>query len=280
MKIETNFSGHIKSLAPQIYHACEALGSSQIIEARISAAHFKAHLREPKRESSAFDLGTCAHELILEGTTERFIRGPECSTKASSIFKKASTDNPDHIVLLPQEHDKILAMNEAFTNHFLAFDIVKAAAKEESFFIVDPQTSLWLKCRPDGYYSLSDGSVVIFDYKTAQAATPREFSMDLNRYGYDLKAAHYKRTFEIGTGLAVSGFLWIVQEKTTPYGIKIYRASEACLKRATDIYISLLGQIAVGQSTGVWPSYKEEIEEIDIPSWAQYELANKQSLFD
>jgi hypothetical protein len=60
------------------------------------------------------------------------------------------------------------------------------------------------------------------DYKTTQSCHPDSFIGSIKKYGYQHQAAWYKRGFE-KAGFDVKEFVFVAQEKTTPYASKVFK---------------------------------------------------------
>jgi hypothetical protein len=290
-KVAKNFHGVVPDLTNEEHHATTALGSTQIKEASKSLAHFRALMNGFRAVTQAmqksFDLGTCAHAVILEQTTERFIVLPEDAprrpTSAQVNAKKPSPEtlvqiewwqkfdsaNDGKITVDPETYEKIKGAFDSFCAHPIAAQMVSDSKCEQSYFTVDEQTGLWVKARPDGFCQ-SDRGNYIFDYKTTgrSSARPADFARQVASLGYDLSACHYMAVTEAVTGKRPDGFYWIVQEMAAPFAISIFQASDEMLLRAEQKRRSLLNQIAVAETTGDYPAYSNDVVVIDIPKWA------------
>src|SRR4051812_9959835 len=170
--IKDGFEGIFDGLPNDAYHRVGAYGSTDIKVAARSLSHFKSRIIRgtPPGPSSAFDFGTCAHDVVLEKTFSRFIMGPDAS-KATKEWKAFVAGHPDKVVLTPDEHQRITDIFGVFSDHKIASEMQKKATVEQSHFAIDQETGLWVKARPDGYY-VEDGEIIVFDYKTTQSARP------------------------------------------------------------------------------------------------------------
>ena len=151
--LEKGFQGVLSDLSNDKYHASEAIGSTDIKAARQSLAHFKAQISGQKQYSKptreAFDLGTAAHEMVLEKSADKFLKGPEVSSKAVKEWKAFVEANPDKIILTPSEYNRVIAMFTAFHAHPVAPKLLNQCKVEQSYFAIDHNTGLWVKARPD-----------------------------------------------------------------------------------------------------------------------------------
>lgn len=268
LSLEKGFQGVLSDLSNDEYHASEAIGSTDIKAALKSMAHFKAQISGQKQYSKstreAFDLGTSAHEMILEKSADKFLKGPEVSSKAVKEWKAFVEANPDKIVLTPSEYSRVIAMFTAFHTHPVAPKLLAQCKVEQSYFAIDHNTGLWVKARPD---AVCEDYIV--DYKTtSKAALPREFANTCAQLSYDISAAHYMTVIGHVTQKTPKHFYWIVQEVTAPYQLMVYRASPSLLTGAQIRRDELLSNIEKAVKTNSFPGYSTDVLDLDLPVWA------------
>lgn len=257
------------------YRNHSALGASDIKQASV-LAKFKASVLDKiiaEKESTAFDFGTCVHDVILEQTTERFLKGPEVSSKATKEWKDFVQLNKEKIVLSPSEHARVLGAFESFCNHDFAHKMVSMSDCEVSLFAKDTETGLSLKARQD---MLAQDLSFIADLKTTASANAKDIQNSIIRYGYDVSAAHYLAVTEIATGVRPASFFWVFIEKEAPYLINVVEASPELLARGERIRRELLNKIAVAIETKEFPGYSG-IAKVTVPAWADRE---ESTIFD
>ena len=63
-------------------------------------------------------------------------------------------------------------------------------------------------------------------------------------------------------------FIFIAVEKDPPYGVAVYEATKGMLKTAKKQIAPLLDVYAECLKTDVWPGYKDELQQIELPRWA------------
>jgi len=89
--------------------------------------------------------------------------------------------------------------------------------------------------------------------------------------GYDRQAAWYQWMYQQLTGELVE-WRWLVYEEAWPHRVKVFKPSDALLRRAHEMNCKMLEQIAelwpMRDDRMAWPEPSEEGEgEIDLPSW-------------
>lgn len=275
-----------KEMNAATYHAEDGMGSSALKYALKSMAHYKAYVDgEIIIEGKNLDIGTAAHSAILEKSTEIFTSDKDIYIELSEKYKgvrqtkaykewKEARNAEGKIVLGFEEVDAIKKMFGNFFAHSKAPMLVEDGTPECSFF-AEHETGLKLKARTD-YYVQSDEGDYIVDYKTSSSEIDGEgFSRSCAKFRYDLQAAHYMDVVERATGRPVKDYFWIVQETSSPYGLRIYRATEDMLERARDIRNKLLQDIAAAKESNIYKCYDEGIFGIDLPHWAVKEDYNE-----
>jgi hypothetical protein len=218
-------TGVVYNLADTLYHAAEALGSTNLrtILSSISLFLFKKANSEHKK---AYDLGKAAHCLILQ---------PELFFNDFAIWKlghknkenltpwrKFQEENTDKTILTQEEFKAVGAMRDSVFAHPMARSILVSGEPEVSFFWTDEETQIRCKVRTDFFGRTKNKDIYITDLKTSSsktgggAASQKEFTKTCGNYGYHRQAAHYVDGVEATTGEAVKGFLFIVVETAPP----------------------------------------------------------------
>jgi len=244
------------------YHADPALGSTSLKTlATRTPAHW-LHERDNPVHKDAYDLGTVAHSLILEGDDfgvevidVEDKRGHKWSVPAEEARAAGK------IPLKTSEWDMVRTMRDSVMAHpdaALAFTGHKA---EHSVFW--EEDGLALKCRPDAWHA-----DLLVDLKTDVSADPRDFRKKAFDIGYHQSAAHYTDGVLAATGYELP-FIFVVIEKAPPYLVSVIELDTSFVElgraanaRAKDIYRRCA-------ASNEWPGYPE-IEPLTAPRWAEY----------
>lgn len=262
------------------YHAWPELGSSKCKERLKSAAHFACEVE--REESAAFDLGTAAHSLNLEGDSSIFVELPEFSpiettipgakpgtTKKHTITAKAQMEEfqkkHEGKLLIPSKSYKhLMGMHEVFLRNRDAQDLLRGAKVEASFKYLDEGSGLRCKFRPD---ILRDWECLIPDYKTCESARKYEFEKAIVRFGYHFSAAHYVAGAKRVIKDCWWDFLFIAQEKKPPYAINIIPMSRRDLERSLEFRGKVMNAIANDVEANHFPDYSAKREETCLPAY-------------
>jgi len=244
------------------YHADAALGSTSLKTlATKTPAHYQFDKAHPK-SSDAFDLGTVAHSLILEGDRSgvEVWDFPAWTTKAAKDARE-ETRAAGLIPMLTKEWAQVVAMRDAVMAHPIARTLFTGHKAEQSVFW--EEGGLMLKCRPDAW---KPG--LLIDLKTARDANPNEFGKVAHSFGYHQSAAHYIDGVKAATGEELP-FHFVLVEKTDPYLVSVVELDweavnigRALNERAKRIYRECV-------ESNTWPGYPAA-EPVSLPMYAIY----------
>lgn len=258
---------HARGIYPDIsntdYHKDPALGSTSLKTlATKTPAHYQHNLKNPKT-SDAFNLGTAAHSLILEGDTSAFVvvDAPNWLTKDAKTAKTEALAS-GKVPLLTKEYQQIQDMHDAVMAHPEASKLLTGHKAEQSVFW--DEDGLALKCRPDAW---KPG--VLVDLKTSIDASPDSFGKVAHTYGYHQSAAHYIDGWKAATGDELP-FRFVLVEKTAPYLVSVVELDWEAVDigrglndRAKRIYRECM-------ESNTWPGYPTA-EPISLPNYAVYQ---------
>lgn len=227
-----------------------------------------------KAPSDAFDLGTVAHSLFLEGIDKAaVIEANDWRTNAANAARDEAR-TAGKVPMLVHQYAKVLAMVEA-ARAFVArteWQTLDEFEAERTMVICDG--GVYLRGRPD--LREKNGSVII-DYKSvgeSGGANPREFSRAIFRLGYDIQAATYKRINEALSRLATRStrMFWIAQEVEPPFMCSLIEADgstlasgDVKLRRAMAIWRDAL-------ASGEWVGYPSAPVWSEAPPWVMAEI--------
>lgn len=243
-----------------------------------------------EKHKAEFDLGTAAHDLLLEGGTAKV-----CVIEPELYRSKPTKDNPEGNIPKGWTNDAIrAARDEAYTNKLTPVlpweyagvkQMVEAArafiAKSELKGIFEQgkceQELQWnddgIACRGRADFITDDRSIIL-DYKTTNDANPEAFIRQISRMQYDLQAAFYCN------GVAFEGypinnplfekprFVFLVQETAAPYACSLVALSNAWIEIAQERYRKALNIWRDCLESNKWPAYPTQICYADPPAWA------------
>lgn len=253
------------------YHLRTEISSSALKRVLISPAHYQAYLAEKIEPTPAQILGTCVHSAILEQDYSKYICAPDVrrNTKAWDSFCE---ENPGKLPLKQDDYNTVKEMFNAFYAHPMASKLIAKGKPEVSIIGTHEETGLKIKGRLDFLADVND-DLYIVDYKTASSAQPNDFKRQIFDFGYQISVAHYKSMAEKALGRNIKDVFFVVQEKSAPYAIRIFRASDNMLEMGLHLRDKGLYTIKQCQEKNEWPGYEPKVEEIELTSW-HYEAMN------
>ncbi|MCP4989031.1 MAG: hypothetical protein GY928_24125 [Colwellia sp.] len=234
----------IVKITDREYFRSEGLNASALKEFAKSPAHYQAYLnQETRKESDAFRIGSQAHKLILEEKELNIMRKFDGRTKEGKAKKAEFIESLDYTTDYIKE-DEVTALKQMKINvaaHPVAKDIINPEWAEKAAFVTCPQTGLHLKCK---YDCLPDTGNIIYDLKTSEDASPEQFRWSIKKLKYDLQACHYLYVAQL-LGLDMQHFVFIVVEKSAPFGVSAIAIDSESLNYAQQRYFTLLEKFAV-----------------------------------
>lgn len=241
------------------YFSANGLSSSGLKQFAKSPAHYQSYLEEPSKSSTAFNVGTLTHGLVLEGrqgwATVKGRRVGEVKQKVLELEEQGI------IAIKPGEDRDLIKMSESVKRNQYGKYLGKDPQRAElAGFAECPQTGLLLKAKFD--YAPSTGNI-LFDLKTAQDASPNKFKWSAKDFGYDIQAVHYMNVANL-CGMDYEEFIFVVVEKKAPYLTSCYRLSDEMRERAESKYRLLLESFKdCKESNDFSQGYTQELIELD-----------------
>jgi len=273
MNIETN----------EQYHANDAISHSKLeLFRRRPISYYRRFvgktLARPEA-TEAFRIGSAAHCAILEPDTfyARYAMRPEGidrRTKAGKEeFAKFEAENAGKVVIDSDELGDVREMAAAVSNHPLASELLDCGTSELSWRI-SPENGIPLQCRTDWYNSagcsLSGERPYVADLKTVESLDSdafRNFERACFSFGYHRQAGFYLPLITEILGWPVFDFFFIAVEKVEPFGVAVYRLSDAAISRGQDETISDLIRLKSCLDSQKWPNLEPTLREIGLPKW-------------
>ena len=273
MNIETN----------EQYHANEAISHSKLeLFRRRPISYYRRFVAKTvarPETTEAFRLGSAAHCAVLEPNQfwDRYALRPEGidrRTKDGKIaFAEFESANVGKTVITQDEAWSVQEMTAAVQHHPLASQLLAAGSPELSWR-VSPAGGLALQCRTDWFNpagcELSQGRHYVADLKTVESLDAdafRNFERACFSFGYHRQAGFYLPLITEILGSPVFDFFFIAVEKVEPFGVAVYRLSDAAIARGQDETVSDLIRLKSCQDSRQWPNLPSELREIGLPKW-------------
>lgn len=275
------------------YHARKGYLSSSRLKERVSNAYnFKAMQNVPeedRKSSSAFDLGSCVHEILLTKDRSQFVvmpdfkkitekdyykSGPRKGMEYDKVVKTIKSQveefeeaNPGKRIISFDQNRRI----EAMIGYIMSKDSVMNLFShpdtlfEQGYLYLDPQTKERCMFRAD---AINPTTGDIIDLKTTQDASPYAFKKTIERYYYHLSAAHYLAGAERVYDKRFT-FTFVGQESVYPYKVGTYRLTLGSLKKSLDMRRDLIRKIQKERFENIYPDFADlGLREVELAGYA------------
>lgn len=259
-----------------------------------SPMHLQWHRENPPEPTPAMKFGSALHTAVLEpekfdnefcvaGQCEATVKstGKRCGN-AGTIFdgggwlcgvhgKGVEAQGVGKTIISQGDKDSIENIVRAISFNRAAKSILDSYGHNEvSAFFKHPETGTECKLRTDG---IRPEWGAAFDVKTIDNASPREFERAIAKWRYDAQAAFYQDGLA-QVGITIGHFVFIVVEKSAPYGVATYRLMDEAIQAGREAYLHDLRIYAECERTGIWPGYDSEFQDITIPRWRMQQVIN------
>jgi len=191
-------------------------------------------------EKEAFDIGSAAHALLLEGQDRMVvIQADSYRTKDAQMQRDAARAEGRHPVLAHKYQD-VLKMRDVAVRAIAECEdlngLVLSAGRAEHVVLWN-DGGVACRARPDWMRD-----ALVLDYKSTTDATPRGFARQIARMGYHYQAEFYSRGIEKLIGQRPT-FVFLAQEVEAPY---------ACTFHACDGTLRTIAESDVTAAIKTW----------------------------
>jgi hypothetical protein len=252
------------------YLSWEAVSAHDLMAVRRSPAHYLAQ-GKVKQETDAMRFGTAAHAWILQPdeAAELIMVAPKVDrrTKAGKEAYAEFLAEAGNRTIVNDEEAETLAKMAGAVNSSPAAKSVLDQAKIREASVLWRHPECWGRGRPDALCK----SGLIVDLKTAQDASADAFARTCANFNYHMQAAYYIDGLHIANVTPPdTAFVFVVVEKTPPFGVAVYTLSDEAIELGRQQYRSALATYEDAISTQIWGGYTAayQIETLDLPRWA------------
>lgn len=259
------------------YHALPQVSSSQLKTLMQSPAHFYAKYLDPEREpvesTPSQKTGTIAHACVMEPSEfdKRYIVVPEGIDRRTKEGKQLWADllASGREPVSDKDWQSAKGILKSVTAHPVLKRVLSMCKVEHTLFFADEETGT--KCRarldimvePCAEYPTG----LIMDLKTTDDARPFPFGRMVWQQNWHIQMAHYVNAFYANYGV-IPEYQWIPAELKKPHGVAIYSATESLIQYGQAECSRLLRIYADCSSANNWPSYSDDVTELELPAWA------------
>lgn len=226
--------------------------STSIKHALRSAKHHAQAKATPIKQTDALRIGRLTHVMVFEPENWPAL-ACECPMEDGAPMKRNSnlrkqtwaqfySERGERDYYTPAEYDQMCAIAAAVAADSEAARWLASGVPEVSGIVDHPQYGT-LKIRPDLRCS---NRRVIVDLKTCEDAGPEAAARAIRDWKYDLSAALYTDIAAYIEPGEPWRFVWIFAEKSPPYDVRCYVASETDMACGRSLYTQGLNTIKNG----------------------------------
>jgi hypothetical protein len=223
------------------------------------------------KNSLVFDIGTATHLAVLEpdqlGRRVACIDAKDYKTRLAQEARDWAYAS-GLVPLLPQHVDLVRHLSAALRADPWAADLLEGCEPELSVFW-NADIGVPCKARPD---FVTRDRAVLGDIKTCPTANPRAFQRTAFNSGYFLRAAWYIDGYEQATGSTVHDYWFVIVGKEPPYLVSTLRLGPRAIEWGRMTVRRALAIFRKCSQTGHWPTYCLEPSTLELPTWAEYQL--------
>lgn len=220
-------------------------------------------------EKAAFDLGSAAHALVLEGEDRmQVIEAPDYRTKVAQEERDAARRTGRHPVLAKQYRDvqRMAGIaRRAIADCRDLSGITLADGKAEQV-VIWREGDAWCRARPD--WMSHDRRLQISYKTTATSANPDGFDRMVDNMGYDLQDAFYVRGNRATGAPGDCISLTLVQENVPPYACAWIGLDPAFMAMAEAKVATAIALWTRCMKANHWPGYSPRVHWIAPPNYA------------
>ena len=245
------------------YNQIPAVRRSDLILLRRSPEHleYAKSLAGHEEPTPAQIFGTAMHAAILE--PERFNQEYAVAPLVDKRTKAGKeewaafvAENEGKTVISREDYDQIFAMKIQLMKSDKVLELLHGE-HEKTYVWKDEETGEECKIRLD-CLTKWDGRPVIVDYKTVSSCEDGVFERECRRYGYKIQAGMYTEGLAVATDFMTdAGFMFICQEKTPPYAVRIYQCDPGFIEQGNRQFHELLRYYHQCRESGEWPGYAD-----------------------
>lgn len=253
--------------------------------------------RVPDHSKEA-DIGSVAHDLLLEGGTDRIVvidpndypSEPKRKGEAGAIPKgwtnkaiRAARDEARAAGKYPIMKDSAACVSDMVTE---ARDFIERSPLRGIFDRATAELTMlwnegpiWFRARPD--LLADDRSICLHVKTTTGSVNPRAFERVVDGCGYDFTLMFYARGLLAleGQRAAMTRHIILAQEQTAPYSCALFDLAPAKAAIADGRVARAITTWSQCMASGRWPAYTTRIHSLEPKPWHLAEAEERDVMF-
>jgi len=234
------------------------------------------------RVDQKFDVGTVAHQVLLEGQGRVVIVEADNWRTKVAQETQAEAREAGYTPLLAADWQRVVAMVDAAREQLPRWDLSPTPftrGKPEQALIWHEPNGVTCRALVDWLHDPSSAAVrCVSDYKTTSAsANPEAWTRNtLYRIGADVQVAFYLRGLERLTGERYD-WRYVVQENFPPYALSVISLAPSVIELANAKIDAALDLWQRCVTTDSWPAYPERVCWAELPAWEEARWLEKEA---
>lgn len=264
----------IKQMSIKEYHGADGLSKSMMDYLKKSPAHLHYEMQlDEEKSNDNFIMGSLLHTLLLEPNKfdENYIIMPAIDRRTKQgkeMYEEFLENCGERQIISQEQYDLANIWADRILQHPKAKEYFpKKSINEVSIFWTDKKTGELCKARPDKII-LEDDCIV--DLKTAVSAQQDDFQRKAFDLGYHRQAYWFAEAYKQEYGRELKDFIFITVEKTPPYNVVVYVASEFFIEIGGIECRELLNKYHECKQLGNWYGYdgmQQDIQMLELPNY-------------
>lgn len=250
----------------ETYHSDRKFKSSSTLKLFLKdpREYYKRYVLGEEREEmykSAYDFGSYMHSLILEPhKTVLEFAVFEGATRRGKAYQEFKDANKGKTIITASQAQQALDLLHLYNDHVDTAGLIEQGLAEHTLCV--ELDGMPIKVRAD---YIKEGMII--DVKTSSDPVDKfSAAKTIIRFDYDLSAALYVDAFKKYTGQDHEFVFAFLNKQNGDVGI--LKASEDLLNNGRKKYRAAIKGLAQAEKSGVY--FKEGIQEVDLPSWAEF----------
>jgi len=249
---------HAEKFAPDApAHLSASIGKILIRQTPMHAwrAHSKLNPDYTHEDSETFDIGSAAHDLLLEGSNAKIciVEADDWRTKAAKEAREEARSNGLRPILAKHNAalNRMVEAAKRFVSGSEVAGVFESGMPEKTVAWQEPN-GVFCKSRLDW---ITDDRKLILDYKTTKYISPEFCTSQIERMGYDFQESFYRRANAKTGGVPNAQFVFLFQSTSAPYDCLLAACAPSVQEIADYDVASAIAIWGECMESGKWPGY-------------------------
>lgn len=252
------------------YRAWDAMSQSALKHFERSPAHYAASLLAPDQDTVALRLGRAIHSAVFEPDdfARRYTPFDEDRRSAAAKARWQGILDAGGAPIKSAEYATTTQIRDVLRAHPTAgaYLFGEGGANELSIVWLDEESGVTCKARLDRISPLVDGGCIL-DLKSTEDASEEAFAKAVFNFRYYRQGAFYRRGCAAHE-IDAAHYGIVAVEKEPPFGVRVFRLSEADLLTGDAEISALLARYAQCRAADDFPAYPTGVVDLRLPEWA------------